>query len=194
MALISIAGSARRSYTFPAPLDAAFRFNADLDRMLPLLPHITVIDAPSPSTRRLCYEATESGLYRVQIHCTVSTEIDERARRIRIRPEENPAREHAGFRTMSGRGSYDSTIRFHANADATRIEYELKLRAALPVATSLSLIPTVLLDRSAGRIFSARLDEILDGFVERSIAAYRRESVTPRPDSVTTRARRDRRA
>lgn len=192
--MITIAGTARRSYTFPAPIDAAFRFNADLDRMLALLPHITVVDAPSASTRRLCYEATESGLYRVRIHCTVQTEVDQRARRIHIMPAEDPAPDHAGFRTMSGRGRYDSTITFRASGDATRVDYELKLGAALPVCVSLRPIPTVMLERSARRIFRARLDEILEGFVQGSIADYRRAAVTRQGDSGTARASRGRRA
>ena len=192
--MITIAGAARRSYTFPAPIDAAFRFNADVDRMLGLLPHIAVVDAPSLAARRLCYEATESGLYLVRIHCTVLAEIDERARRIRIRPADDPAPDHAGFRTMSGRGRYDSAIDFHASGDTTRIDYEVKLAAKLPVAASLRPIPTVLLARSARRIFHARLDEILDGFVRRSIAEYRRVSVRPPRDSGTVRATRGHRA
>jgi Polyketide cyclase / dehydrase and lipid transport len=192
--MISIAGAARRSYTFPAPLDAAFAFNADLDRMLGLLPHIAVVGAPSPSTRRLCYAATESRLYRVRIHCTVVTEIDAGARRIRITPTADPARAQAGFRSMSGRGRYDSTIRFHPQGDATRIDYELELGAELPVAGSLRLIPTAMLDASAERIFRRRLDEILDGFVQRSIAAYARASAKREPDSATVRASRDHRA
>src|SRR5512135_1314670 len=188
--MISIAGAARRSYTFPAPLDPAFRFNADLDTMLGLLPHIEVIDAPSPSTRRLCYAATESGLYRVRIHCTVVTDIDEVAHRIRIRPTADRAREQAGFRSMSGRGRYDSTIRFHAHGEATRVDYELKLGAELPVAGSLRLIPTAMLNASAERIFRRRLDEILDGFVRRSIDVYSGAAAKREPDSVTVRASR----
>jgi hypothetical protein len=189
--MISIAGAARRSYMFPAPLDAAFRFNSDLDRMLGLLPHIVVTDAPSAAARRLCYAATESGLYRVRIHCTVITEVDERARLIRIRPTADATRQQAGFRSMSGHGRYTSTIRFRAHGEETRIDYELKLDAELPVAGSLRLIPTALLNAGAERIFRARLDEIIGGFVRRSVAAYARAvSTRGPPGSVTTRGSR----
>lgn len=175
--MIALAGAARRAYTFPAPLHAAFRFNADLDRMLPLLPHIEVVGPPRDRTRRLRYGATEGGLYRVRIHCTVVADIDERRHEIRIHPVDDAAPEHAGFRSMSGTGRYESTIRFHAAGADTRIEYALKLSARLPTPGSLRLIPDRLVAERAGRRFRARLDEILAGFVERSIAAYR-ESAT----------------
>lgn len=192
--MIAIAGSARRSYTFPAPLDVAFRFNADLDAMLGLLPHIEVVAATVPATRRLCYLATESGVYRVRIYCTVIPEIDARTHRIHIRPTDDPAHAHAGFRSMSGGGRYESTIRFQAHGEATRIDYELRLGAELPVPVALRLIPAAVIDVRAGRVFRARLDEILDGFVQRSIAAYRRFAARQPSDSATTRASRDRRA
>lgn len=192
--MIAFAGTARRSYMFPAPLERAFRFNADLDAMLALLPHIAVVGAPSAAVRRLCYGATESGLYRVRIHCTVSTEIDARACTIRIvpRPDETPP--HAGFRSMSGTGRYGSTIGFHRANDETRIDYGLMLSAELPVPGSLRLVPTAVLNAGAERIFHARLEEILDGFVARSIAAYEQRVATSTRDSATVRASRDRRA
>jgi hypothetical protein len=174
--VIAIAGSARRAYLFPAPLDAAFHFNADLDRMLPLLPHIVVLAAPSESERRLCYRATEGGLYRVRIYCTVAVQVDNRIHAIYIRPLDDPSREEAGFGSMSGAGRYESTIRFRAHGRDTRIEYGLKLSARLPTPGSLRLLPEGLVQARAELRFRARLDEILDGFVRRSIAAYRADS------------------
>jgi hypothetical protein len=192
--VIPIAGSARRAYTFPAPLDEAFRFNADLDRMLPLLPHIEVLGATG-DPRRLCYSATEGGLYDVRIHCTVVAEVDERNHEIRIHPFHDPAPERAGFRSMSGAGRYESTIRFHAASEAdTRIEYALKLSARIPTPGSLRLIPERIVQARAERRFRTRLEEILDGFVERSIAAYRGATATERPGSATVRASRGHRA
>ena len=172
--MISVGGSARRSYLFPAPLDAAFRFHADLDAMLALLPHIDLVGAPSGDRRRLCYRATESGLYEVRIHCTITAEVDAQRHRIVIRPVEEPAEERSGFRSMTGRGRYTSTIAFHPEGRATRIDYALTLDATLPTPTSLRLLPASIVNARAGHRFSDRLEEILDGFVRGSIADYRR--------------------
>jgi hypothetical protein len=174
--VIAIAGSARRAYLFPAPLEPAFRFNADVDRMLRLLPHIVVLAAPRESERRLCYQATEGGLYRVRIYCTVTVQVDERAREIHIRPLDDPAREEAGFRSMSGAGRYESLTRFRTHGDGTRIEYGLKLSARLPTPGSLQLLPDGLVQARAKRRFRTRLEEILEGFARQSIAAYRADS------------------
>lgn len=192
--MITIAGSARRAYDFPAPLDAAFRFNADVDRMLRLLPHIAVVAAPRADERRLCYHATEGGLYHVRILCTVTVKVDRRAHEIRIRPLADPAREEAGFRSMSGAGRYESTIRFREHGGDTRVEYALKLSARVPTATSLRLLPERLVQARAEQRFLARLDEILEGFVQRSIAAYRESNANEGTGSATARASRGRRA
>lgn len=191
--MIRIAGSARRSYLFPAPLDVAFRFIAELDAMLGLLPHIEVVASAGPQ-RRLCYHATEAGLYQVRIYCTVMTEVDPHSHRIRVRPTDDPAPDHAGFRSMSGHGRYESTVRFHDAKDATRIDYALKLKAALPTPGSLRLLPESLVNARAGHRFRQRMDEILDGFVVRSIAAYEAATTTPAAGSATARGSRGRRA
>lgn len=186
--MIRMAGAARRSYEFPAPLPAAFRFNTDLDAMLGLLPHIRVVAAPAAATRRLCYQSTEAGLYRVRIYCTIVAEVDAAAHHLRIRPLDDAAPQRAGFRSMSGHGRYESTIAFHPQGDATRIEYALKIAAQVPTPGSLRIIPAALADARATRRLSARLDEIVDGFVRRSIAAYRAQAARRAPDSRTARA------
>jgi len=191
--MIRIAGAARRSFLFPAPLDAAFRFNSQLDAMLGLLPHIELVAAKGPR-RRLCYHATEAGLYHVRIYCTVLTEIDPREHRIRIRPTDDPAPDHAGFRSMSGHGRYESTVSFDGHEDATRVVYALKLSATLPTPGSLRLLPEAVVNAHAAHRFRVRLDEILDGFVERSIAAYQAATPTRVAGSATARGSPGRRA
>lgn len=174
--MIHIGGSARRSYAFPAPLDVAFRFHTDIDAMLALLPYIELVGTPSKDTRRLCYRATESGLYDVRIYCTVIADLDARRHRIVIRPLEDDAEERCGFRSMSGRGRYASTIAFVADGASTRVDYALTLSATLPTPTSLRLLPAAIVDARAAHRFGARLDEILDGFVRGSLDAFARRA------------------
>jgi hypothetical protein len=186
--VISIAGAAARRYTFPAPLDAAFRFHCDLDRMLGLLPHIAVVAAPSPATWRLRYHATEAALFRVRVYCTVEADVDRAGHCLRIRPLDDPAPLRAGFRWMSGHGRYASTVRFQADGGATRIDYALEISARVATAGALQRLPPALVDARAARRFHARLDEIVDGFVSRSIAAFVGEPSPPGSDSRPARA------
>ena len=95
---------------------------------------------------------------------------------------------------MSGAGRYESTIRFRAHGDDTRIEYALKLSARVPTAASLRLLPAGLVQARTAQRFRARLDEILEGFAQRSIAAYRESSANRGTGSATARASRGRRA
>ena len=95
---------------------------------------------------------------------------------------------------MSGQGRYESTVRFRAEKDATRVDYALKLAATLPTPGALRLLPERLVNERAGHRFRMRLDEILDGFVERSIAAYRAAAATRVAGSATARGSRDHRA
>lgn len=192
--MISIAVSVRRRYTFPAPLQVAFQFNTDLDRMIALLPHIAVIDEPATSVRRLCYHATEAGIYRVRVYCTVAAQIDAKSHCLRIRPLDDPASPRAGFRSMRGRGRYESTVRFRPDGNVTRIEYRLKISASVPTPGLLRLLPSAVVQARAGRRFRARLDEILGTFVRRSIAAYRASLPQPTSDSPTAAESHDPRA
>ena len=61
---------------------------------------------------------------------------------------------------MSGSGRFEETIAFADAGAQTRIECSIGLRATLPVALSLRLVPRARLDAAADRIFRRRLDEI----------------------------------
>lgn len=192
--MISIAGTARRHYTFPAPVSDAFRFHADLDSMLRCLPYIAVVAAPAATVRRLRYEATEAGLYQVRVYCTVAADVDPAAHGIHIRSLDDAAPQRAGFRSMSGHGRFESVIAFQPHGEATRITYSLEISAQVPTPGSLRLLPEALVNARAARRFRARLDEIVDGFVHASIAAYRAERPTREPDTRTARSSRGPRA
>lgn len=74
---------------------------------------------------------------------------------------------------MSGSGRYTSTITFVPDGDDTRVECRLSLHATLPAAYSLRLVPHALVAKATQEILQRRVREILDGFAQRSIDAFR---------------------
>lgn len=175
-ATFTIAASVRRSYLFPAKRAPAFAWHCDVDRLLGLLSHVSVVRKQGEGAYRLVYSAREAGLYRVNIHCDVRIVSDPHRGVVRIvtvrRRGAEPAQ--AGWYSMSGSGRFEETIAFADAGAETRIESSIGLRATLPVALSLRMIPRTRLDAAAGRIFRRRLDETMDTFIERSIIAYAR--------------------
>ncbi len=70
--MIQLAGSAHRSYLFPADLPAAFAYHCDLARSMRFLPHISIAERYAPDQFRLLYSAID-GLYRVRIYLRCSS-------------------------------------------------------------------------------------------------------------------------
>ena len=173
---LTVAASVRRSYMFPAKRAPAFAWHCDIDRLLGLLPHVSVVRKDGDAAYRLVYSAREAGLYRVTIHCDVRIVSDPDRGIVRVVTERRRGAERtqAGWYSMSGSGRFEETIAFADAGAQTRIECSICLRATLPVALSLRLVPRARLDAAADRIFRRRLDEIMDTFVERSIMAYSR--------------------
>ena len=71
LSMIQLAGSAHRSYLFPADLPAAFAYHCELARSMRFLPHISIAERYAPDQFRLLYSAID-GLYRVKIFCDVA--------------------------------------------------------------------------------------------------------------------------
>ncbi len=65
--MITLQGSAQRTYVFPADRPTAYAFYADLSRVLTLLDYISIADRFSEKEYRLAYQATELGLYHVSL-------------------------------------------------------------------------------------------------------------------------------
>lgn len=174
--MLTIAGAARRSYLFPAGLAKTFAYHRDVDRLIGFLPHITVIRKEGGGRFRLLYSAEEARIYRVRIFCDVVVAADPDRPSVRIaaaRPAQ-PAAFGAGFNSMTGSGEFTERIVFKDAGEQTRIECSIGIRAVLPVALSLRLVPRAPLQAAADRIFRKRLDEILACFVDRSIRDYSR--------------------
>ncbi len=174
--MIQISGVAQRTFSFPAGLQEAFHFYADLPRALSFLIHISIVKRYPDGQYRLLYCAPEGGIYRVNIYCDVMAEVDERACAIRIHPSngQKPVRAEAGLYSMTCQGYYSSEIFFRQGKVQTDVDCQIILRASLPTAITLRLIPSAVVNANAQADLRRRVDEILAAFIERSISMYSR--------------------
>jgi len=173
--MIKIAGSARRTFIFPADLPTAYAYYGDVSRVLTYLPHISLVRAYAYDRFRMLYSTIELGLYHVRIFCDLQTTLSGENRQvIRIGPLENvpPVRSEAGFHSMTAQGCYSSISTFFEAGDKTRIDYSMSLQATLPTPLGLRFMPGTVLDSIAKSITGSRIHEIASGFVERSIDAF----------------------
>ena len=171
--MIQLAGSAHRSYVFPADLPAAFAYHCDLARSMRFLPHISIVERYAPDQLRLLYSAVD-GLYRVRIYCDVLITVDQPNYRLRIGPltGHTPVKNEVGLNAMTCQGHYDSESTFNAASQQTKIEYRLNLRANVPKPVTLRLIPHALIDGAAHSILHLRTAEIMSSFIDQSMQAY----------------------
>lgn len=172
--MIKVAGSIRRSFTFPAELPVAFAYYGDLGRLLPYLPHIFLVRTYRYDRFRLLYSTVELGIYHVRIFCDLKAELDEQERVLRVKPLEvvSPVRADAGARSTTAQGAYASESVFRPVDGMTVIDYSLQLQASLPTPHGLRFMPGYLVNRIAHNITRWRIREIADGFIERSIDAF----------------------
>jgi hypothetical protein len=175
--MIQLAGSAHRSYLFPADLPAAFAYHCDLARSMRFLPHISIVVCYAPDRLRLLYSAID-GLYRVKIFCDVVITIDQPNFRLRIGPLNGhaPVKNAVGLKALTCQGHYASESAFTAAGQQTTIDYRLNLRASLPMPATLRFIPPALAHGVAHNIMHRRTAEIIGSFIDQSRQAYARES------------------
>jgi len=172
--MIPMAGSAERSFVFPADLPAAFAFLGDVKRSFAFLPYISIADCYSDSQYRLHYRALEAGFYWVDIFCDVQVtrEEDPCSLTIRTLPGKSPVDSVARWNAMICQGTYESQSLFHRDGQNTRVDFSIQLAASLPVPVTLRLVPPALVSKSTHNIHQQRIEEVSRGFIERSIRAY----------------------
>lgn len=175
--MIQLAGSAQRSYLFPADLPAVFAYHCDLARSMRFLPHISIAERYAPDQLRLLYRAID-GLVHVKIFCDVLITADRPNYRLRIGPLAGhaPVKPEVGLNTITCQGCYDSESTFSAAGQQTRIEAQLNLRADVPLPITLRLIPTTLISGAAHNILHLRTAEIMSHFIDQSLQAHARQS------------------
>jgi hypothetical protein len=174
--MIEIRGSAQRIFHFPAARPLAYEFYSDFNRIVPFLPHISLINSYGPHNHRLRYHATELGAYRVYIYADVQTTLDPDCQALVVTPLEEIERvkDEAGFTSVTTQGFYTSQSIFSDNATGTDVDYSLQLRAHIPTPFGLRLVPGGIMTHIANSITDGRIQEIIDAFIKRSIAAYPR--------------------
>jgi len=171
--MIRVAGSARRSFIFPAELPVAYAYYADIGRVLSYLPHICLARTFGPDRLRLLYHSTELGIYRVRIFADVQTILED-GRVLHVRPLEDTPTVQARTETRStmAQGRFTSQSTFHDMGDRTRIEYSLGLQADLPTPVGLRIMPSAVVSGIARSVTNARIHEIVQGFIARSVDAF----------------------
>ena len=171
--MISIAGTARHTFVFPAELPLSYAYYADIGRVLSYLPHICLVRSYGPDRLRLLYRSTELGIYHIRIFADVETSlVDGRILRIGALDNVPQVRTVADLHSVTVQGQYASESVFHAEGSQTRIEYQMQLRANLPTPPGLRLMPHIVVDRIARSITKIRIREIVEGFIERSTDAF----------------------
>ena len=172
--MIEIAGSSRRSFTFPAELPLAYAYYGDVGRLLGYLPHICLVRAYEADRFRLLYQTTELGAYHIRIFADVQTTLEEDGWILRVHPLDGPepVQPQAGLSSSTTQGYFTSRSVFRDEGAETRISYELQLEAQLPPPLGLRLMPGMVINRIAGSITKMRTRETVDGFIERSVSAF----------------------
>jgi hypothetical protein len=173
--MITITGSVHRSFAFPGRQEAAFDYYANIRRTLNMLPHISVVRQYSADQFRMLYSTTELGVYRVRMLCDIQVTLDREAWILRIGPMSNPppVASEAGIYSLSGPGFFASQSVFHRRGEQTDVEYGFRLNAELPVPFGIRFMPESVLNGIAGSITQWRIEEIVDGFIQRSVDTFR---------------------
>jgi hypothetical protein len=173
--MITIAGSVHRSFKFPGHLEAAFDYYADIRRTLNMLPHISIVRQYAADQFRMMYSTTELGVYRVRMLCDIQVELDREACVLRIQPMPNslPVTVEAGVYSLTGQGFFASQSLFRNTGEHTQVEYRFRLSAELPVPFGIRFMPESVLNGIASSITQWRIEEIVDGFIQRSVETYR---------------------
>jgi hypothetical protein len=171
--MIRVAGSARRSFVFPAELPLAYAYYADIGRVLSYLPHICLARTYGPDRLRLLYHSTELGIYQIRIFADVQTLLEDGGV-LHVRPldRQPPVQPQSGAHSAMSQGYFTSRSTFHDMGNRTRIEYDLRLRADLPSPLGLRVMPGLIVDGIAKSITNMRIREIVEGFIDRSIDAF----------------------
>lgn len=173
--MLKVAGSASLSFVFPAKRSIAYAFYSNMVRLVSYLPHIDMVHKEGEYEYRMCYQSTELGTYHLSIFCDVRMELPPGNRVIRLVAVENlpPIETKLTVSSTTGRGFFSSEAQFHDEGnDQTRIDYKLHLGANLPRPLGMRFMPGRVVDNIANGITNRRLREIMEGFLEASLADF----------------------
>lgn len=170
--MITIFGQTQMTFTLPTDVTTAFNFYQDVNRILPYLPRIQLVQAHSEQHLRVCYVSRELNAYDVTIYCDVQTEVDPQNYTIRLASQTAglPVAAKSSFHATSAYGRYNSTSVFYPEGDQTRLEYHLELAAELPKPWAIKFVPDSIMNAIAQSITNHRIHEIAHGFITQSMA------------------------
>lgn len=173
--MMKIAGSMNRSFTFPANIVTAMNYYEHLPRLIPFLPHIRMVGSYGDNQYRLVFTSTELGAYQITICANVQTLCLPEERRIRIFALEGKPiiKSKSTFNSTEAEGYYSSEALFAPKGEEeTQIDYRLDLLANLLRPKGLSFMPAMMVDSLTQNITNWRISEIMDGFINKSLAAF----------------------
>ena len=178
--MIIVVGTTRRSFLFPADLAAAYSYYSDPQHVFKHLPYISVTRDYGHNRFQVVYDQMELITYRIRIFANVEFVRDEVGQVLSVRPFEGGERvkARAELNASAAMGIFSSRSVFYQENDQTRIEYSLQLEAALPTPLDLLFMPGSMVNTIAERITHSRIREIAAGFIDRSIEAFPRHSMT----------------
>ena len=171
--MIEISGYTERDFVFPADPTTTLAYYDDLDRIVKCLSHINLVDRQE-NEARIFYNTKELGAYQVYIYCDLETRVDHDTNILHVQPAHTrkPIKEKNSWNSTTCHGVFRSESHFKPYGDHTRVAYQVKLFATLPPPKGLMLVPGPIINRIAENIMNSRMDEIIDGFVEKSIAYF----------------------
>ena len=173
--MIRIGGAVQRSFYFPADLPTAFDYYRDLSRIFQFLPHISLVKKYSDTEFCLLYCTTELHVYRVRLFCDLIVDASEDSFILQIHPADHhkPVSKESGVYSLTGLGYYSSQSIFIDEGNKTKIDYTLELFGDLPTPMAVRFMPKSVLDNIANSITRWRIDEIAEGFIHRSVDAFK---------------------
>ncbi len=183
--MIKLNGSAQRQFVFPDTLTAAIRYYRDFDTIFNFLPHISIVQKYGANCYRALYHTIELSVYRVKIYCDLQVRFDEASQMLHVMPfvGPTPVKQSVSVQALVAQGQFTSQSAFVARGDETRVDYRLRLTAALPKPFGLTLVPDVVMSQVAHSIADWRIQEIAGDFIDRSIAAYQSSAPATRRES-----------
>jgi len=171
--MISVTGETKLTYTLPTDIETAFNFYQDIHRILPYLPRIEFIKSYSLSQLQLCYVSKELNAYDVRIFCDVQAKVDAKSQVIRLLPlkRDEAVKARSGFNSTIAHGHYQSESYFYPEGNQTRLEYFIELAAELPKPWAVKIVPDSMMSSIATSIANHRINEIANGFIQKSVPA-----------------------
>ncbi len=176
--MIQVIGTYHRSFQFPADLTTSFNYFRNIPHVLGLIPHISLVEGNAKQHYRMLYHTTELGLYQVKVYCDLCAEVDDQARTLRIRSQQNgfaPVKTGVTMYGLTGLGEYSSLSSFRESGSQTEIDYQLRLEFCVPEPLALRLLPHGTLESLANGIANHRIVEIAEGFIRRSIHDFKEQ-------------------